>query len=147
MDNSRLEEGFAFPHGGAANNRQPQHFRRSMHGRTQSIHHRQEQVAHRRLAPVKHPAAGLEVISAAPGDQRGQVMMNVIIAVRQSRPVDDHRMVQQGSITFFDSLDLRQPLSELPHMITVDAGNFFYQFGNVTMVGQGMMPSGIPISR
>jgi hypothetical protein len=39
-----------------------------------AIHHRQEQIAHRRFLAIDNPTSGLHEVTAPAGDQRGQIL-------------------------------------------------------------------------
>ena len=73
--------------------------------------------------------------------------MRVPVAVGEARPVDDHGVIEQGRIAFFDALQLAHPLGELLHVIGIDLRDFLNQIRLAAMMRERVMAVGIPISR
>ena len=57
-----------------------------VHPRSHAVHHRQEEIAHRRFPAIDHTPAGLDEVAASPGDERRQIVMRVSIPVRSPAP-------------------------------------------------------------
>jgi hypothetical protein len=63
-------------------------------------------VAHRRFLAHDDAFARLEEVAAAAGEQRRKILVSVTVPVRQPGAVNDHRVVQDVRIAFFDGLQL-----------------------------------------
>src|SRR5580658_10741826 len=65
---------------------------------THAVHHRQIEVAHRGFLAVHDAPPRFEVAAAAPGDQGGQVLVQMAVAVGKPRAIHDHAIVEQRPI-------------------------------------------------
>src|SRR5450755_5100216 len=110
-----------------------------LHVHAHALHHRQIQIAHRRLPAIYDAPPCLEMAAAAPRNQRRQIFVQMAIAVGKARPVDDHAIVEQRPIAFPNGPHLGDPRRELPHMIAVDPCHLFDHVRLIPMMRQGMV--------
>ena len=85
----------------------------------------QPQVCCRRAFCIAKIAAGLESSVSTPRDQDWQVLMTVLVAVRDTAAIHNGGMVQQRAFPFLDRFQLSKKLSKVLRVKRIDTCNFF----------------------
>ena len=65
--------------------------------------------------------------------------VGVPVAIGQSRAVDDHAVVEQCAVAFFDGLQFGQPGCDLRNVILVDLTHLLHQVRFALVVSQRMV--------
>ena len=63
---------------------------------------------------------GLDGAAALAGEEDGQIVVVVAVAVADAAAVDDHGVVEEGPVAFADRFELAQQVSELLDVESVD---------------------------
>src|SRR6185295_17785687 len=85
----------------------------------QAVHHRQEEAVER-LALHLQEAAARDRAAALAGEQDGQVVVVVAVAVGQRAAVDDHGVVEDRALLLLDRLQLLEEAGEELDVVLVD---------------------------
>lgn len=101
---------------------------------TGTIQHREIEVGKRGFFWEDDVASGSDGAAATTGQNDGQVV--VIVAIRISNPAaeDDHAIIEQGAVAFFDRFELLKEISELGGVKLIYFGQHLQLFRVALMV-------------
>ena len=97
------------------------------------------QIAHRRFLAIDDAASGIQETAAAADQQRRQIFVQMAVAIRQTRAVDDDRVIQQIGVAFLGRFQLFEETCQLLSVIFVDLRNLLHQIRLVLVVRTGMV--------
>src|SRR5262245_8384531 len=87
-----------------------------VHMNIHAVQHAQEQIRQRRFPPVNNVPPRFQRAAALAGDEDGQVVVVVPVAVAVAAAVDEHALVEQRAVAFANGLQLGQEIRELRDM-------------------------------
>src|SRR5579872_5843201 len=87
---------------------------------THSVKHGHEKIRHRGFGGVLYVAAWFKSSAAAAGQHGRKIFVQVAVAITEAAAVDDHGMIEQGSVAVLSRFQLREEVGELVDVEAVD---------------------------
>ena len=106
------------------------------------LEEREVEIGHRRFLGELHVAAGLQRTGAGAGEEDGEVVMGVRVAVGDGAAEDDHRVVEHGAGAFAEALQFPEEGSELLEVKAVDLRDLGLLFGAAAVMREFVVALG-----
>ena len=97
------------------------------------------EIAHRGVFAEAQVAAALQGAAAAAGEDDGEVIMAVTVGIADAAAKNDHAVVQQASVAFFDAFEFLEEVGKLFTVKFINFSNFFELFCIVLVMGDAVV--------
>ena len=102
------------------------------------MQHGNVQIRDRRVEGVLHMTAGVQRAAAFAEQQDRQLVVVVAVAIPDAGAVEEHHVVEQGAVAFFDCLQFGDEVGQVLGVELVDLGDLF-ELGFVAAVVRAVM--------